>query len=310
MKPTHLFYHKGISFLRAGKLLNSALSLRGLFLLSYVMAVLALLLYLRFPGEEVRRYAEARVAAMVPGGFCRIVGTSYRFPRTITIRSLQLGLADSQAWQGEIRDLAVTVGSILPPYKLEVEGSLYGGRLQAEIAVYSAQKVEIGELRLGDIDLAALPGEVFAGRRQLTGRLDIAGAGGLGTEGRDKIGGRAQLTIREGSVSLLQPVLSLQQLHFSRLSCNLQMIDRTIVVDQGILRGDDLHADFSGAWQAAGGFEAGMVLLRGHLRPQAALLQSRPEQRQALDLLARRHDGGLPFEVAGTPLSPTLRFLP
>jgi type II secretion system protein N len=310
MKPMHLFYHKGISFVRAGKLLNSALSLRGLFLLCYVMAVLALLLYLRFPGEEVRRYAEERVAAMVPGGFCRVVGTSYRFPRTITIQSLQLGLADSQAWQGEIRDIAVTVGSVLPPYKLEVEGSLYGGRLEAEIAVYSARELEIGELRLGDIDLSALPGEVFAGRRQLTGRLDIAGAGRLGAEGRGRVSGKIEMTIRDGSVSLLQPVLSLQQLHFSRLSCNLQVVDDGITIGQGVLQGSDLHADFSGSLQTAGGLDAGMVLLRGRLRPQAALLQSQPEQRQALDLLVRRHDGGLPFEVAGTPRYPTLRFLP
>jgi type II secretion system protein N len=310
MKPMHLFYHKGISFVRAGKLLNSALSLRGLFLLCYVMAVLALLLYLRFPGEDVRRYAEARVAAMVPGGFCRVVGPSYRFPRTITMQSLQFGLEDRQAWQGEIRDLAVTVGSVLPPYKLEVEGSLYGGRLEAEIAVYSARELEIGELRLTDIDLAALPREVFAGRRQLTGRLDIAGAGRLRADGRDKLSGQGQLSLRDGSVSLLQPVLSLQQLHFSRLSCSLQVVDDGITIGQGVLQGSDLHADFSGSWQAAGGLDAGMVLLRGRLRPQADLLQSRPEQRQALDLLVQHHDGWLPFEVAGTLRYPILRFLP
>jgi type II secretion system protein N len=286
------------------------LSLRGLFLLCYVMALLGLFFYLRFPGEEVHRYAEERVAAMVRGAFCRVVGPSYRFPRTMTIQSLQFGLADSQAWQGEIRDIAVTVGSFLPPYKLAVDGSFYGGRLQVVIAVDSLQEVEVGELRLSDIDLSALPRGVFAGRRQLAGRLDIAGTGRLGAEGRDKISGKAQLTIRDGSVSLLQPVFSLQQLHFSRLSCDLQVVDDSITITQGTMQGSDLHVDFSGSWQAAGGWDAGILLLQGRLRPQVALLQSQPEQRQALDLLLQRHDGGLPFEVAGTPFSPTLRFLP
>ncbi len=285
-------------------------SLRGLGLLCYVMAVLALLLYLRFPGEEVRRYAEELVVAMIPGGSCRVVGPSYRFPRTITIQSLQLGRGDRPEWRVELRDIAVTVDSVLPPYRLGVDAALYGGRLEALIAVGAAQEVEIGELRLHDVDLAALPRELFGGQRQLAGRLDIAGVGRLAAEGRNKGSGQAQLTIRDGSVSLLQPILSLHQLRFSHLSCDLQVIDGSITVGQGIMQGTDLHADFSGSWQNAAGFDAGIVLLRGTLRPQATLLQGQPEQRQALDLLVQRHDGGMPFEVAGTPFTPTLRFLP
>lgn len=284
-------------------------SLRGLFFLCYAMAVLVLFLYMRFPGEEVRRYAEERMAAMVPGVFCRVVGPAYRFPRTMTVQSLQFGLVDRQAWQGEIRDIAVTLGTFLPPYKLLVEGSLYGGRLQAVIAVDSPQVIEVGELRLSDLDLAALPREVFAGR-QLTGRLDIAGTGRLDTNARNNTSGKARLIISDGSVSLLQPVFSLRQLRFSLLSGGLQVVGDSINIGQGVLRGSDLHADFSGSWQAVDGMDSGMLLLRGRLRPQDALLQSQPEQRQALDLLVQQHDGGLPFEVTGTPLSPNLRFLP
>ena len=282
---------------------------RWLGLSLYALALFALLLLLRFPGEELRVYGEARLAALVPGSVCRLAGLAYRFPVTLEVGSLTWESAAEGNWRLQTRDLVVKAVSLRKPYRLEARAGVLGGSLTATLLLTPGQGLEIVDLRLLDLDLAGLPEPLRSGR-QLAGRVDLDGQLTIPATGLAGTVGRGRVDARDGAIALRRPILALEQLRFHQVSCALQLGDAGLTISEGRLQGPDVELDFSGILPGLEAWSDGRVVLRGRLRPQPALLAAHPEQAQALELLASPRDGRIGLVVEGTPLDPTFRLEP
>jgi len=274
----------------------------------YALALLALLLYPRFPGEELRAYGEARVAALFPGSSCRISGVSYDFPLTLGFAALRLDLGGSEERRVQAQKVVISLGSIFPPHRWAVSGTLYGGSLTGELALGADGEIAVTALRLRDLDLAALPLGLFGGR-QLTGRLAGDGEGKVAAA-RGGLVGRGRLTVDNGRIALRQPIFSLENWRFRELFCVLAVDESILELRQGRLEGPELSADFSGQVSLARTGDGGAVQVRGRLRPQPALLEALSEQDRLVETALRQGDGGIGFEITGTIATPVLRLAP
>ena len=280
----------------------------------YALALLLLLIVLRFPGEELRRYGEGRLAALVPGSSWRILGLSYRFPLTLAAEGLEVTLAEGQGPRVRLDKLSASLSSLVPPGEVAVTAAIYGGTLQGRLRLGSGAGLEGRDLRLEKVDAALLPGEFLPGGRKVNGRLDAWGELNFSPASATAEGGllgRGEVSLRDGSIALLSPLFSLQRLDVGQLSCELRLARGRIDIASGQLRGADLQADFAGWWQQAGDIFSGQVELGGRVQPgQGLLARVAEEERQGLELLLTSHEGGLPFTVTGTVAAPFFRFDP
>ena len=280
----------------------------------YALVVLLLLIVLRFPGEELRRYGEGRLAALVPGSSWRILGLSYRFPLTLVAEGLELTLAEGQGPGVRVDKLSASLSPLALPGEVAVTADFYGGRLQGRLRLGPGAGLEGRDLRLEKVDAALLPGEFFPGGRKVNGRLDAWGELSYSPASATAEGGlfgRGEVSLRDGSIALLAPLFSLKRLDVGQLSCELRLARGRVDIASGQLRGADLQADFAGWWQQAGDIFSGQVQLGGRLRPGQGLLAGvAEEERHGLELLLASHEGGLPFTVTGTVAAPLFRFDP
>lgn len=283
-------------------------SFRPLVVSLYALALVALLLYLRFPGEELRAYGEIRLAALFPGSICRITGVSYGFPLSLELADLQLDLGGNAERRVQAQKVQISLGSIFPPHRLAVSGALYGGSFAGELVLGADREIAVTALRLRDLDLAALPLGLLGGR-QLTGRLAGEGEGKVAAE-RGGVAGRGRLVADNGSIALRQPIFSLDHWRFRELSCEVVASDGILELRQGRLEGPELSADFSGQVSLMSVVEGGGLQIRGHLRPQPPLLEALPEQARLFESAQRLRDGGMAFEIAGTTDVPIFRLAP
>ena len=278
----------------------------------YAVALLLLLAVLRFPGEELRRYGEGRLAALVPGSSWRILGLSYRFPLTVSATGLELTLGEGREVRLLAEHLRASLVSLAYPGEVAVSAALYGGAVQGRLRFVTGAGLAGGDLRLEGVDVARLPAEFFPGGRRLSGRLDARGELSFGpatSPSESGLSGRGEISLRDGSISLFSPLLSLHTLDVGQLSCGLRLDRGRLDIVSGQLRGAELKADFSGWWQSGGDIFSGQVQLGGQVQPADKLLaKMAAEERHGLELLLADHEGGLPFTVTGSVGSPLFRF--
>ena len=112
-----------------------------------------------------------------------------------------------------------------------------------------------------------------------------------------------------GSMSLLQPILSLSTIEFERVAVNIMLKMAFSVLLKGNCREGILIADFTGELRLASPLLDSNIQLNGHLEPDDSFLRSHPREQQIVQRLLQRYKMTvLPFKVGGTVKRPLFRF--
>ncbi len=288
-------------------------SWRTVVYLIYALLLTGLLLYVRFPSQTFKQFCENGLERIFPESVCTIERVNYRFPLTIRFEAVNFRSTGFSGRPGLFIDsLSVAPDLAKPRGYITLAATAYGGSLFTRLEVnFTAKKIELHDVQITGIDVAALQKSFAVQDRKVSGTLGLTGryqatfdhpAGGSG-EGR--------IVADAGSVALLQPVLSLQQIDFYQAVGTLRYENKKLSVSEGKLKGKDLTADFAGNLQVASSFLASEVQIGGRLVPQAAFLETHPqEQKMVQGVMKRFNMSALPFKVGGTLSSPTFRFSP
>jgi len=293
------------------RVIRTIFSWRTVVYLFYALVLTGLLLYVRFPAQTFKQFCENRLEVIFPGSVCTIERISYRFPLTISFEAVNFSSTGSSGRPGFFVDsLSVAPGLAKLGENITLAATVYGGVFSARFEVdYTAKKIELHDVQITGLDVAALQKGLGVLDRKVSGTLGFTGSYQATFDNPAGGSGQGRIVADAGSVALLQPVLSLQQIDFYQAVGKLRYENRKLSVSEGKLKGKDLTADFAGNLQVASSFLASEVQIGGNLVPQAAFLETHPqEQKMVLGVMKRYNMPSLPFKVGGTLSNPTFRF--
>ncbi len=293
------------------KVIRSIFSWRTVVYLAYALILIGLLLYVRFPAQKFKQFCENRLELIFPGSVCTIGRISYRFPLNFNFLGVNLSSTGAAERLGFFIDsLSVTPDLAKLGANISLAATAYGGALTARVEVdFAAKKIELNDVQITALDVAALQKGLTVVDRKLTGTIGFTGNYQAAFDNLTGGTGQGRVVADAGSVALLQPVLSLQQIDFYQMVCNLRYENRKLSVFEGRLTGKDLNADFAGSLRFLSSFFASELQIGGRLVPQADFLETHPqEQKMVLGVMKRYNMTALPFKVGGTLGSPTFRF--
>ena len=293
------------------KVLPSLFSGRLLASLLYALMLSAVLLYVRFPTDKFKVFCENRLAMLLSVEVCTIERINYNFPLTLNFDGIRISRGSGSHQKGFFIDnllIAVTPQSL--GKTSFVSAALYGGQVSLRLETdFAGQTLRMQGINLTGLRLADLVQGPLVIDRKIEGIATFAGDYQAGFV--DLMGGvgKGQVTIKEGNIDLLQPVLSLRRIDFTEAVCTLQYENRKIEIAEGKLQGKDVTAEFSGEFRLGPSLANTEWQLGGSLLPSAVFLQTYPREARMVQALMQSYAmTALPFKVGGTLKNPTVRF--
>jgi type II secretion system protein N len=268
----------------------------------YLLSAALVFLYIGFPSEALRAHVAHSLNAALPGLSVSIGDMRPALPAGIVLNGVRVYQANVplavidplrihpdlfSLWQAKTRyDFDGTVG----------DGQIAG---TAEIDTAGGRKRVSLNARLAGVLLQNLPATQSLFGNKLAGRLDAT----LGGSDAGTLTGK--LAVSEGRVELATPLFDQNGFSFRTVEADLSLQNRTVMVRNGRMKGNDMDAEVSGtiALDVAQGKNA--LNLSGRVTPHPAFL-AKVEGSLPATLLRRRT--GISFKVNGALNAPGLSF--
>lgn len=287
------------------------LTSRNLFFAVYGLSVTVLFLYILFPADLFKEFCEFKASAVLTDGECRIGNIDYHFPNTVVFEdvTMESGKGDERSVL-KLKFVAVSNRSFKFWKEFELYSELFSGTLTSDIEIdWRSRKFEMDNVAVHDVDLGIWEKEESLTQREVSGMLSFSGdyQGLLSTPFSGK--GKGNFALVESKMELVQPILSLSELSFTRLESELKYEDGVMYFINGEFIGAELSGDFSGVAKMNRPLVKSTLTVGGHLEPQPTFLRNHPREQRLIDRLLRRYKTQkLPFQVGGTLRRPTFRF--
>lgn len=293
-------------------MVRAIFSFRTFFYLLYAVVLTAVLLYIRFPTEKFKLYGEKRIEHLLPpDSSCSIASIAYHFPASVIVTNLQITeIVDGTQSHLQVSRLVVSpdFSSFLRVFALS--GELYKGSFALKLTLDVAAK----SFQLGDVYLKGFDMEKWANDFSLLDRK-VSGIVGFTGDYQGKYNnpldgvGKGKLIIADGSMELLQPVLSISNFEFERIGVEMVHEKGVLGLSGGEVMGKEITADFNGEMKTTFPLVNSNILLSGHLTPKEGFLAAHPAEQYVVEQLLRRYKTPvLPFKVGGSVKRPTFRF--
>jgi type II secretion system protein N len=293
-------------------MVRAIFSFRTLFYFLYAFVLITALLYIRFPTEKVKKYCEKRIEHLLPPErMCRIDRLSYQFPVSVKATNIQISeVVDGKNSQLLVNRLVVSPDFENLPRAFILNGEIYQGSFALKLTVDVQEKgFKLSEIYLNGFDLEKWVNDFGLLDRKVSGIVGFTGTfQGKFTnplEGE----GMGKLVVVDGSMELVQPVLSLSSLEFERIAVDMTHKKGVLGFIGGEVLGKEITADFTGQMQTTIPLIDSNVFISGNLAPKEGFFASHPAEKQVVEQLLRRFKTpGLPFKVGGSVRRPTFRF--
>jgi type II secretion system protein N len=293
-------------------MVRAIFSFRTFFYLLYAVVLTAVLLYIRFPTDKFKQYCEKRIEQLLPPeSLCRIDRISYHFPMSVIVTNLQI----TEVVDGTQSHLLVNRLVASPDFSkflrvFALSGELYKGSFALKLTLdVPARSFQLSDVHLKGFDLQKWANDFGLLERKISGIVGFTGnyqgnyPSPLDGEGKGK------LVVTDGSMELLQPVLSISTFEFERIVVEMAHEKGTLGLSGGEVLGKELTADFNGEMKTTTPLVNSNILLSGHLTPKEGFLAAHPAEQYVVEQLLRRYKTPvLPFKVGGSVKRPTFRF--
>ncbi len=291
--------------------MQSVFSFRALLYFIYAVLLTAVLLYVRFPEEKLKAYCEKRIVHLLPGSSCKIDHIGYHFPLSSVFKTIRI----SRTVDGQESDFVVDQLIITPePLKfwrtLNLKGKIYSGLLEAKLDFDTgAETFGLNNIHLEGVEAGALAASIGVIDREISGTCTFTGKyQAKNSKPADGVGA-GKIQINDGSMALMQPILTLTTIEFEKIAANVTYQDGMLNLVEGELLGKEMNADFAGELRMISPLSNSNILLSGQLDPSESFLSSHPGQQQLVQRLLQRYKTtALPFKVGGTVKRPLFRF--
>lgn len=287
------------------------LSIRNVFYFLYGLVASLAFLYLLFPADKFKEFAEFKATNILDDGSCTIGAISYRFPNVmrfddVTVVSGQGG--DVSVLNLEFLDVSVGGKRFWEEFHLESE--LHEGRAQSNLVVdWGTNEFKLNDVEIEEVDLSRWGKEDNLPKREVSGTFYFSGE--YSGELSKPFGGEGNGTfaLLDSKMKLVQPILALKSVELESVESDVKYVDGVIYFTDGIFIGPELAGDFSGVIKTVKPIVRSSLTIGGHLSPQPLFLQNHPREERLVERLLRRYKtDALPFQVGGTLQRPTFRF--
>jgi type II secretion system protein N len=268
----------------------------------YLLSAALVFLYIGFPSEALRAHVTHSLSAGLPGLSVAIGDMRPALPAGIVLKGVRVYHANVplavieqlrihpdlfSLWQAKTHyDFDGTVG----------EGQIAG---TAETDTAGGRKRVSLNARLAGVLLQKLPATQSLYGNKLAGRLD----GTLGVNDAGALTGK--LAVSEGRVELATPLFDQNGFSFRTAEADLSLQNRTVMVRNGRMKGNDMDAEVSGTISLDLAQGKNALNLSGRVTPHPAFL-AKVEGSLPPTLLRRRT--GISFKVSGALNAPGFSF--
>ncbi len=283
--------------------------LLALCLIGYMVALIGVLLVVRFPKERFLVYVATQVERLLPAGRCAIADVSYTYPATLTFH--RISITDGPLGAGLDIDTAEFRFAVRWPLRrAAVRFLLHGTEVTADVHIDHDQSLlDVSSLSVQNVDL-----ERWGGLQQQLDRHFDGVAGFVGTYQaplKRPVDGALNGTVHidQLRLPLRRPILQQEELHFDTVTVVLRATDGAIELVDGTASGIDFQSRFVGTIRLAGSWWQSMVDLGIEFNPSPELLNTNLQLARAVALLHSTYGPGpIPATVSGTLVEPMFDF--
>lgn len=267
--------------------------IRRVLVVVYLCAAALVFLYLGFPSEALREHLAHRLSASLPGLNVAVAEVRLSPPVGISLRGVRVSYAEKPLAVIDRLRVQPELMSLLQPRSVyEFNGAAGSGEISGRAEIDSAAPQPKASLnaRATGVLLQQIPGlqELYGSR--LSGRMD----GTFSVSPTGALSGK--LTVTEAQLELASPVFAQNSFTFRTADADIAFQNRTLMLRNGRLRGNELDAEISGSIALGQTPGAGTLSLSGRLTPHPAFM-AKAEGRLPAHLLRRRT--AIPFRVTG-----------
>ncbi len=287
--------------------------------LAYTLVVLLFMLWFQFPATAVKARMETELNRLQPGLQWRIGSLGLRLPRDILVGDIEISETGKEGSKGSIDKplLLLDALSLRPDVKAwRKTGTMatgyrlaaLGGRIDGELTLAANHdRVQLQGVFNG-VDLNGLKKQFAPLERTMTGILSghFKGSGSLGQARVEKAAGAVSL--KQGSLSLQEPVLGMDELVFSEITSDLKYENDVVRIEKGTMQAKLLAASFSGTLQSQVTLATAGIQVQGELELRPEFLTGIGNPVAIKLLKSRLKDGKLPFTINGTLQEPGIVF--
>ncbi|MHB8829785.1 MAG: type II secretion system protein GspN [Syntrophales bacterium] len=238
--------------------------------------MLLVFLYLRFPGDAVKNYLKASVAARQPGILFVLDSIGPTVPPGIALENMAMGFRDRPEATLHINRLAFSPGwlsAVQGKAAVVATASLYGGEIKGrgELAKPFSRRgpftaiVRFEGLRL---EKCLLLQDFFS--RQISGTL----RGSFTTNGDagplKNVSGKLDAVLANGSYQLLENFAGFDKIAFSRIDLKMEIKGGALKISNITVNGDKIRIALKGNILLAGDLQESRLDLTGSVEMQGA----------------------------------------
>jgi type II secretion system protein N len=292
-------------------MVRAIFSLRTFFYLVYAVVLTAVLLYIRFPTEKFKLFCEKRVESFLSDSVCTIDRIAYHFPLSIAFFNLQSStVVDEKDSKLVVSHLVVSpdIKNVLRAFA--ISGEIYGGSFGLKLNLDApAKSFQLNDVYIKGFDVNAWASDYGLLDRKMSGIVEFSGSYQARYDSPQEGMGTGKLVIADGSMELLQPVLSLPTFGFERINVDMTHENNIVRFIDGAVSGKEMSGEFTGEMRMTSPLLNSSILLSGNLTPNEGFLLAHPEEKRLVEqLLLRYKSSVLPFKVGGSVRRPTFRF--
>lgn len=293
------------------KLLSRLATVFGYFI--YALGVIIVLLWVLFPTDSARKWLEKGLNAE-SSLVWKIGRLKTTFPLKIKINNVRLYDPDdteNPVVTIQSVDLTPDIGEIVKMKKqlpMHYIINVFDGTVEGDLLVFG----DVSEIKCDGSFKAIDTGKVEY-LWETTGR---EGAGKL--SGTFKYNGKWQepfsgeldslFDIQDGSISLQQPILGLDEVRFSVLSSKISMQNGTIVFEDGVVNSRLFNISYQGNLLLDDEFFESILEINGSMEPLSELFAGFENPMVVTLIRKEMENNKLAFSISGTLMKPGIQF--
>ena len=238
--------------------------------------MLLVFLYLRFPGDAVKNYLKASVAARQPGILFVLDSIGPTVPPGIALENLTIGLRDRPEAALHVNRLAFSPGwlsAVQGKAAVVATASLYGGEIKGhgELAKPFSRRgpftaiVRFEGLRL---EKCLLLQDFFS--RQISGTLRGSFTANGDAGPLKNVSGKLDAVLANGSYQLLENFAGFDKIAFSRIDLKMEIKGGALKISNITVNGDKIRIALKGNILLAGDLQESRLDLTGSVEMQGA----------------------------------------
>ena len=284
--------------------------------LLYCVLLTAALLYYRFPSESIADYLESVVAKANPRIILSLESLRPGFPLSVDLIDAKISLKKAprkpllRVKNVSLRPEAWAFLHGTPVYHFDAY--VYAGNIKGDVRFENQELMApfTTTMKLKDLHIGRHPYLSPLIGRDVSGILggDIVYTGQY-TNLIEGVG-EAILSISEGRVKLLQPILGLESLQFDRLSMKITLKNKKVALSDVGLEGRAVKGQLSGIIILNNDIPASRLDLRGTLEPLGGLFGNLKGDSNSLKFLRKSLKSlKRSFVIRGTFRDPEFKFI-